>query len=329
MINKLFYPLTAWLFVVTLSAIEISHDTKDLKKTLKKAYFKSIKKGKMHRLRLLLWDVPQSQRVGHGYLRKHCTKANLSCPTDLCDLVVGYLCVFDKLNELVDTQKRTGLHIACKYYQLKEATQVAMIRLLLQRGLDVNAKDNDSSTPLHILCDDCGNNKATIGLLLKYKADVNAKDKDLWTPLHYLCSYYGNRATMTLLLRHKADVNARDKHLRTPLHYLCSYYGNNRATMALLLKRKADVNAKDKELWTPLHFFCFGNAASVSSLCALLKAGGNLALENNKGQTPYEVAIESGCNSLCAYMKDNNLGRGRKVGPAGANEQKVTVSLKI
>ncbi|KZR98305.1 Uncharacterized protein APZ42_006341, partial [Daphnia magna] len=61
--------------------------------------------------------------------------------------------------------------------------------LLIQLGIDVNAKDNDGRNALHYLCQFQSNSNLldAIQLLIQLGIDVNAKDKLGQNALHYLC----------------------------------------------------------------------------------------------------------------------------------------------
>ena len=58
--------------------------------------------------------------------------------------------------------------------------QVAEI--LLDRGVDANARDNNSTIPLHFASQ--GGHLKIVRMLLDHCADVNARDKNDKTPLH-------------------------------------------------------------------------------------------------------------------------------------------------
>jgi ankyrin repeat protein len=91
--------------------------------------------------------------------------------------------------------------------------------LLLSRGAQVNAKDNDGYTHLHLAAGPwmAGHGyKDMAELLLSSGADVNAKDNDGRTPLH-LAVAMGDKDVVELLLANNADVNARDNNGKTPL----------------------------------------------------------------------------------------------------------------
>jgi hypothetical protein len=64
----------------------------------------------------------------------------------------------------------------------------AMMRILLDKGADVNVKDYMGYTPLMRACTSIINNRlTTVHLLLEHGADVNLEDDDGWTPLMNAC----------------------------------------------------------------------------------------------------------------------------------------------
>jgi ankyrin repeat protein len=57
------------------------------------------------------------------------------------------------------------------------------VRNLLQSGkYNPNTANEDGLTPIHQCSID--NSEKLLKLLIEYGGDVNAKDRDLWTPLH-------------------------------------------------------------------------------------------------------------------------------------------------
>ena len=71
--------------------------------------------------------------------------------------------------------------------------------LLLAHGPEVNARDDDSLTPLHGAAQE--GYKDMVELLLANKADVNARDGDGRTPLH-LAVQNGHKDVVKLLRQH-------------------------------------------------------------------------------------------------------------------------------
>ena len=78
-------------------------------------------------------------------------------------------------------------------------------------------------------------------------ADVNAKDDGGMTPLHHAVMF-GRKEVAELLIANGADVNAKDDRGRTPLHWANS----TKEIADLLIAEGANVNAKTKFGETPL-----------------------------------------------------------------------------
>jgi len=91
---------------------------------------------------------------------------------------------------------------------------VQQVQNLLERGADIEAKDDFDNTPLH--CAVFNGHEFVARLLLKNKANINAKDGFGWTPLHWAVSA-GHEAVVRLLLENNADIKAKDIYGDTPL----------------------------------------------------------------------------------------------------------------
>jgi ankyrin repeat protein len=100
------------------------------------------------------------------------------------------------------------LFLAVRYGQ-KEVAE-----LLIEKGADVNAKNNYGETPLAYAL----NNKEIADLLIAKGADVNAKGDFGGTPLHEAAGS-GHKETAKLLIEKGADVNAKDDDGETPLDF--------------------------------------------------------------------------------------------------------------
>ena len=66
---------------------------------------------------------------------------------------------------------------------------VESVRLLIKNGAEINVKDSSSGdTPIHLLINVYSKNftsaKQILEILAHNNADLNAKNNDLWTPLH-------------------------------------------------------------------------------------------------------------------------------------------------
>ena len=88
--------------------------------------------------------------------------------------------------------------------------------------------------------------------LLASGADVNARDKDGHTALH-ITSYYGNIEGTIILLEHGADPRVKSNEGLTPNHYALDH-DEEYAIRALLLKATVGVNGTDALGRTPLYY---------------------------------------------------------------------------
>jgi hypothetical protein len=93
----------------------------------------------------------------------------------------------------------------------------AIIQVLLDFNLDINAKSLNDETPLHLALnyqDQPLDHSETVQLLLEYGADSNARTSDGFTPLH-LASSEGTVEDLRMLLKFGADIEAVDKNGKT------------------------------------------------------------------------------------------------------------------
>ena len=167
------------------------------------------------------------------------------------------------------------------------------LKLLINKGLDVNIKFNDGSTPLHVAVKKYFTSKkqeAMIRLLIESGADVNAKSDDGSTPLHVAVKKYftskKQEAMIQLLIESGADVNAReDTKGFSPLHVAITVNQTNIAQ--LLINNGADVNAKSDDGSTPLQLAVkkyFTSKKQEAMIQLLIESGADVnAREDTKG----------------------------------------------
>ena len=158
---------------------------------------------------------------------------------------------------------------AQKYGDLVDAAaagDVAAIAQFLADGVDVNERDGDGDTPLHMAAFSAGG--VAVEALLAAGADPNARAGNEHTPLFHAADQ-GNLEAVAALLSAGADVNARSADGFTPLFYAVDKGGLE--VVSALLAAGADVNAQDRDGDTPVdHAVNEGHAA----VAAALRAGG-------------------------------------------------------
>jgi ankyrin repeat protein len=113
--------------------------------------------------------------------------------------------------EVRNKKGETALHKAASHDR-----QGLALALLLEKGAEVKARDEDERTPLHRAV--MLNNLKGVTTLLEKAAEIEAKDKEGATPLH-LAAKAGNDAMVMLLLRRGAAVDSTDKQGKTALDW--------------------------------------------------------------------------------------------------------------
>lgn len=205
----------------------------------------------------------------------------------------------DKVStEFRDSEDRTPLLYAV------EDNRVDIVELLLHRNADWNAEDKMKRSALHIAAYD-RHTRVIPRLLVLPGINLDARDENRETPLH-LAAKNGSLDTAELLLEFGAFVNAADKKGLTPLHIAAARRESAALVEALINTKNIDVDAKASNGRTPLMQACdrapFKGCESVVRL--LLAKNANPAARDNNDETPvYLSALNGNKESLAELVQ--------------------------
>jgi ankyrin repeat protein len=119
--------------------------------------------------------------------------------------------------------------------------------------------------------------------------DINSRDSDRNTALH-VAAITGQADAAHDLIRLDADIDSRNSDLKSPLHFASMM--NETYVIKKLIKLGATIDVRDKEGHTPLHLATINS--HIDSVKLLIDLGATINLRNNKGYTPLHLAIING-----------------------------------
>ncbi|KAJ5700867.1 hypothetical protein N7493_011913 [Penicillium malachiteum] len=192
-----------------------------------------------------------------------------------------------------------------------------VVKLLLEKGADFNAKDSKGRTPLLFAAKKGYSD--IVKLLLKKEAQVDLQDHSGRTPL-MAAARKGQRDVVKLLLEAKADVHLVDNSRRTPLSH--AVFRGDFDIVKLLLETEAYVNASDCVGQTPLSYAAAYDQSDVMAswfdagaglpaesdyseiVELLIEKGADVELRDKDQDTPLLLAVRHGCFNVVKLILD-------------------------
>ncbi|MBR2281582.1 MAG: ankyrin repeat domain-containing protein [Spirochaetales bacterium] len=194
-------------------------------------------------------------------------------------------------------------------YVVEKDRGADMLRLLIEKGADVNYVSNDGETPLSIAVED--NKLEYVAILLENGANVNYPNSYGETPLQTAVAY-GYGKLIDLLLAFHADpevtqsVTIGERSTDIPLLMHVAVLDNSPTIVEALIRAGADVNREDEFGYTALER-CLMQNQDLSMITVLMKNGANLQHFSTSGQTPLMIAISEDCDfEIIKLLIDSN-----------------------
>ena len=193
-----------------------------------------------------------------------------------------------------DNNGNTILHL------FAENENIEMAKYLIEeKEMDVNEKNKDEDTVLHIFTKR-GNIEMAKYLIEEKEMDVNEKNKDGDTILRIFAKK-GNVEMAKYLIEEKGmDVNEKDKYGNTILHL---YAENGDIEMAeyLIEEKGMNVNERDKYGYTILHLSAEGEHVKMARYL-IEKKGMNVNEKDGDGKTILHLFAEYGNVEMAKYL---------------------------
>ncbi|XP_074251732.1 ankyrin repeat domain-containing protein 18A isoform X1 [Saimiri boliviensis] len=136
--------------------------------------------------------------------------------------------------------------------------------------------------------------------LRRRSRDVDARDRQGRTPLHLACAL-GHVEVVTLLVSRKCQIDIDDRLNRTPL--MKAVHGQEEACSIILLEHGADPNIQDVYGNTALHYAVYNSVTSLAE--KLLSYQANIEAINKEGNTPLLFAITCKRQQMVTFLVNN------------------------
>ncbi len=165
------------------------------------------------------------------------------------------------------------------------SNHVEVVKLLLERGADVKAMAQNGNTVLRSAA--LEGNVEVVKLLLDKGADVNAMTHDGNTALR-TAAFEGHVEVMKLLLDRGADVNGKSQ-VFNPL--MAASITGHASIVELLLDKGADVNATDSQSFTALAYAAMEGFSNIVKI--LVARGADVNVKNDDGDTALTLVMSN------------------------------------
>lgn len=193
----------------------------------------------------------------------------------------------------------TALHYA------SERGNLEAVRVLLDKGADLQATTKHKFTPLHLAAQQ--RRKAVCKLLLERGANASVRDSEGWTPLHNVCQSAFSADIASLMIDKGADVNAIMNDGRSGLHLIAEETASKSPDQSkicqVLIEKGCRVDMKDYRNWTALHCGAYDGQFEVCKILVANKA--DVMALTAKKNTPLHFAVDHNHYEIVELLLDN------------------------
>jgi ankyrin repeat protein len=145
------------------------------------------------------------------------------------------------------------------------------------------------------------NSEALINLCVLLGADVNEKNTEGLTALH-VAGYLGSEHSINALIAKGADINERDNENRTALH-LAAYEGKFKAVESLLRHGAHKEIVEKTNGMTALHLAVVKGAEDVVRI--FIENNANINAQSKDGVTPLLIARHEKKTAIANLLEEN------------------------
>eukprot|EP00976_Prorocentrum_cordatum_P064183 1177395-Prorocentrum_minimum.AAC.1 len=159
------------------------------------------------------------------------------------------------------------------------------------------------TTLMHVYSHSSYPNSSLFTVLVEGGVDINARNHEGRTPLHE-AAYFANYNVVKQLVSAGADVNISDHMGETPLHD--AMIQGHIPVVEALLTHKASVNAKSQYGETPLMVYLDNTVSycSVKMVRLFLEWGLDIGVQSSSGATVLHYAVREGGNNIVKLLVD-------------------------
>ncbi|KAL5041269.1 ankyrin repeat-containing domain protein [Aspergillus fruticulosus] len=184
-----------------------------------------------------------------------------------------------------------------------------VVKLLIERGADVNHSGSGSSSPLYAACYSV--QAENVRQLINAKADVNERrDPNAWGPIH---ASYDSAEIVQILLENRADPDALAGRMSC---LTMAVEWEKPATVKVLLNHRPRINLEQTveapasssdwdDDFTALSLACWNRNANM--VRQLLEAGANRNHQTKLGKRPLDICIQKGSTAVAKVLLEHRV----------------------